>query len=210
MNFKSEGVVLARKNFQEADRLVTFYTKDFGKITCIAKGVKKPTSRKSGHIELATHCTLFIAKGKNLDILTEVETKRAYGLENLAGQKTLEVYQLLELIDHLTPVGQKNREVFSLLVDFLDCVKAQNNYNLLIAAFKIKLLSTLGFFSATNIKNSASQQLIAGFESKSLKELEESLKENNTYLKLLAFLDSIIEKITDRKLKTNRFIHAQI
>ncbi len=210
MNLKSEGVVLARKNFQEADRLVTFYTKDFGKITCIAKGVKKPTSRKSGHIELATHCTIFVAKGKNLDILTEVETKRAYGLENLAGQRTLEVYQLLELIDHLTPVGQKNKEVFSLLIDFLDCVKNQNNHNLLIAAFKIKLLSMLGFFSAVNIKNSASQQLIASFESKSLKELEESLKENNTYLKLLAFLDSIIEKITDRKLKTNRFIHAQI
>lgn len=210
MNLKSEGVVLSRKNFQEADRLVTFYTKDFGKITCIAKGVKKPTSRKSGHLELATHCTIFVAKGKNLDILTEVETKRAYGLESLETQKTLEIYQLLELIDHLTPVGQKNKEVFLLLVSFLNCVKGQNNYNLLISAFKIKLLSMLGFFSAANIKNSSSQQLIKSFESKSLEELEDSLQKGNTYLKLLSFLDSMIEKITERKLKTNRFIHAQI
>ena len=210
MNFKSEGIVLSRKSFQEADRLVSFYTRDYGKITCIAKGVKRPKSRKAGHLELATYCTIFVVKGKNMDILTEVETKKAFGLENLPSQKTNEIYHLLELIDNLTPTNQKNKEVFDLLVSFLKVIKENNNYELLLVAFKIKLLSMLGFFSSKNLKDSKSKDLLQNFETKDLQTLHKKFKTGYKYLKLLAFLDSIIEKITERKLKTSRFIHAQI
>lgn len=210
MNLKSEGIVLSRKSFQDADRLVTFYTRDFGKITVIAKGVKKPASRKAGHLELATYCTFYIAKGKNLDILTEVETKEAFGLENLSSRSTNEVYHLLELTNHLTVPNQKNKEVFDLLVDFLKVIGDEKNKNLTLVAFKIKLLSILGFFSTTNLKDSKSKNLLADFESQDLGQLKEKLGGDGKYLKLLVFLDSIIERITERKLKTNRFINAQI
>lgn len=210
MNLKSEAVVLSRKSFQDADRLVTFYTKDLGKITCIAKGVKRPTSRKSGHLEPATHCTIFVAKGKNLDILTEVETQRAYGLEHLSQRTANEAYHLLELVDHLTVQNQKNKEVFELLLAFLRSIGANKNKNALIAAFKIKLLSSLGFFSSVNLKNSQSKKLLQSFETFDIEEIETTLGNGQGYLKLLTFLDSIIEKITERKLKTSRFVNAQI
>jgi len=210
MNFKSDGIVLSRKSFQEADRLVTFYTRDYGKITCIAKGVKKPKSRKAGHLEPATYCTLYVAKGKNLDILTEVETKKAFGLESLPEEKTNRIYHLLELVDHLTPHNQKNVDVFNLLVSFLKTLKENNNDELLLAAFKIKLLSLLGFFSSKNLKDSKSKELLFTFESQSIFTLQKQFNHDSKYLKLLSFLDSIIEKITERKLKTSRFIHAQI
>lgn len=210
MNFRSEGIVLNRRNFQDADRLITFYTKDFGKITCIAKGVKRPTSRKSGHLEPATHCTIYVAKGKNLDILTEVETKKAYGLENMSQDKGNEAYHLLELVDHLTAQNQKNKEVFDLLVTFLEDISQKKDKNILIAAFKVKLLSKLGFFSYANLKDSQFKKLLEILEESNMEEIESALGSSQSYLKLLRFLDSIIEKITERKLKTSRFIHAQI
>lgn len=210
MNFRSEGIVIGRKSLNDADRLLTLYTKEFGKITCIAKGVKKLKSRKSGHLELGTYCIFYVARGKSLDIITEVETKKAFGMENLPNGKSNDIYHLLELIDHLTVQNQKNHEVYELLVDYLTHIKTTQNSKILLAAFKIKLLSALGFFSSKNLKESKSKELLYKFETENLNHLENRYKEQTNYLKLLTFLDSIIEKITERKLKTSRFINAQI
>ena len=49
--FRSEAIVLRRTDFGEADRLLTLYSRDFGKIKAIAKGARKPQSRKTGHVE---------------------------------------------------------------------------------------------------------------------------------------------------------------
>lgn len=208
---KTEAIILSRKNFQEADRLLTIYTKDFGKISCVAKGVRKPTSRKSGHLENGSWCEVFIAKGKNLDILTEVELKKAFGFDNLKGEKTNEIYHFLELVDSLTPHNQKNPEIFFLLVKFLEKIKSSQNFNLISTVFKLKLLSALGFFSSDNLKLSNSKKLLGKLENGDLGKLQDELIiSDEGYLKLSAFLDSIIESVTERKLKTNRFIHAQI
>jgi DNA repair protein RecO (recombination protein O) len=49
---RAEAVVLRRIDFGEADRLLTLYTREFGKLKAIAKGARKPQSRKTGHVEL--------------------------------------------------------------------------------------------------------------------------------------------------------------
>ena len=50
--FRSEAIVLKRTDFGEADRLLTLYSREKGKIKAIAKGARKPQSRKTGHVEL--------------------------------------------------------------------------------------------------------------------------------------------------------------
>ena len=57
--YKTEGIILKRINFGEADRILTSYTKHFGKISLLAKGVRKITSRKGGNIELFNQTVLF-------------------------------------------------------------------------------------------------------------------------------------------------------
>ena len=52
--FRTEAIVLRRRDFGEADRLLTLYTPERGKISALAKGARKPTSRKAGHVELYT------------------------------------------------------------------------------------------------------------------------------------------------------------
>src|SRR3990167_11066899 len=108
MYFRTEGVVLRRKNFGEADRIVTFYTRDYGKVTALAKGVRRPSSKKAGHIELGNWCKVFVARGKNLDLLTEVEAKYAFGIDEFTETKANRIYHILELVDALTPEHQKN------------------------------------------------------------------------------------------------------
>ena len=207
----TEGIILSRKSFGEADRLLTIYTKDYGKITCIGKGVKRPKSRKSGHVEIASWCKIFVAKGKSLDILTEVELKKSFGHDNLSTAKANKIYHILELVDCLTPHNQKNAQVFYLLLSFLKKIGMDENFNLLSSAFKLKLLSTLGFFSSGNLKHSNAKVLLEKFENNNFEDLKENLNINDQgYLKLLAFLDSIIEDVTEHKLKTNKFLNASI
>ena len=76
--YRTEAIILRRQDFGEADRLLTLYTPGLGKRRVLAKGVRKPTSRKAGHVELFTHSRLLIAKGKSLDIVTQAETTNSF------------------------------------------------------------------------------------------------------------------------------------
>jgi DNA repair protein RecO (recombination protein O) len=210
MYIRTDCVVLSHKNFNEADRILTLYTKDFGKMSCLAKGVRRLTSRKAGHVEPGNWCKVFIAKGKNLDLLTEAELKKAFGAREPTPTKAGNIFHLLELVSELTEINQKNSEVFSLLVDFLDKTDRGEDFNLVSAAFKIKLLSALGFFSVRSFQSSVTRDLIKFFEEEDYARLKQKLViSENSYLKLLSFLDSIIESLTERKLKTARFVNGK-
>jgi len=208
-NLRTEGVVLSQKNFAEADRLLTIYTRDFGKLHALAKGVRRPKSKKAGHTQLGNWCKMLIVRGKSLDLITEIETKRAFGFENLSVQKAVEIYHFLELVNLLTAQNQKNIQIFSLLVNFLKKLDGGYDYKLLSAVFKIKLISNLGFFSAENLKDSNLKVFLKFCEEKDFDSITTKidLSEKN-HLKLSLFLDSMIENAAERKLKTSRFLNG--
>lgn len=207
MYFATEGVILFRRNFGEADRLLTIYTKDHGKITAIAKGVRRPRSKKAGHLELGNWCKVFVARGKNIDLLTEVEAKRAFGIAEFGEVKANKIYHLLEIVDILTPHNQKNLRIFSLLVSFLKKASSGEDFNLVSSAFKTKLLSSLGFFSSHNLKDSKAKYILAILENEDFFLAQTKINiTDSSYLKLLSFLDSMIESVAGQKLKTARFL----
>ena len=146
--YKTEGIILKRTNFGEADKILTIYTRHFGKIKVLAKGVRKTTSRKSGHLELFNWAQIYLAKGRNLDIITEAETVRSFRgwRKNLA--KVGLAYYFCELVERLTAENVKNQEIFNLLCGGLlglgrarasDLAQASQN-------FAQKLLEETGFW----------------------------------------------------------------
>jgi DNA repair protein RecO len=209
MYLKSEGVILSRKNFGEADRIVTIFTRDYGKITVLAKGVRRPRSKKAGHLELGNWCRIFVAKGKNLDLLTEIELKTAFGINEFSENKANKIYHFLEIVKNITPDGQRNQSTFVLLVHFLKQITKGEDFNLVSTTFKIKLLNSLGFFSTEQLKNSKTKRILSIIEADSYDEIKSKIKlTDSSYLKVLAFLDSMIEDLTEQKLKTNKFVHS--
>lgn len=207
MYLRTEGVILKRKNFGEADRIVTIYTKDNGKVSALAKGVRRPRSKKAGHLELGNWCKVFIARGKNLDLLTEVEFKKAFGIQEFTEQKANRIYHILELVDCLTPEHQKNLEVFILLVQFLKKCANKEDFSFLSSVFKVKLMAALGFFSAKGITTSTTQKFLESLEFDDYEKIKSRFRLSaKSNLKLLIFLDSMIENVTNSKLKTTRFL----
>jgi len=58
--YKTEAIVLKRVNVGEADKILTLYTPNPGKLSAIAKGVRRPKSKLGGHLELLTHSSLML------------------------------------------------------------------------------------------------------------------------------------------------------
>ena len=69
--YRTEAIILRRADLGEADRLLTIFTPGRGKLRVVAKGARKPTSRKSGHVELFTRSNLLIARARELDIVSQ-------------------------------------------------------------------------------------------------------------------------------------------
>ncbi len=148
-----EGIVLKRRNAGEADRILTVFTKQLGKIRIIAKGVRKITSRRAPHVEVGNHLILTIHKGKTMDILTEVAPLHAYDGVRHELSRIGAVYYLLELIDALLPEEQPHEEVFTLLSDGLGALENVDLSRVVVLRdrFATALLKLLGYWEANKM-----------------------------------------------------------
>jgi hypothetical protein len=118
-NFRTEGIVIKRKNYGEADRIITILTRDYGKLAVKASGVRKITSRRSSHIELLNHVSLGLYKGSTFPVLTEAKMVDDFSAVKNDFTKVGLAYHLCELVDGLCPDEQENSNVFYLLRNFL-------------------------------------------------------------------------------------------
>ena len=113
--YRTEAIVLRRTDFGEADRLLTVFTPGRGKLRLVAKGARKPSSRKSGHVELFSHGQFMVAVGRELDIVTQAETLEPYLAlrENLL--RTTYGYYIAELADGFAAERDENYPLFALI-----------------------------------------------------------------------------------------------
>lgn len=143
-SYKTEVIVLKRIHFGEADRILTLLTKEFGKIKVLAKGIRKTSSRKAGHLELLNRAKLVLAEGRNFDIITEAET-----LENFSNLReklhlTAAGYFLAETGDALLHESEKNEKIFDLFWETLRHLN-QVERDSVLAYFSLKMLDILGY-----------------------------------------------------------------
>lgn len=138
------GFVLRRVNLGEADRFVTLYTKDNGKVEVLAKGVRKITSRRSSHIEPLNLIRFHSVKTSKNFILTEVELLDSFQSRKADLQQCEIAFFVCEVIDKLCPVGQSNRDVFQLLSDFL---RSGRHDEFSLMEFETIALTHLGYWN---------------------------------------------------------------
>lgn len=148
-SYTTEGIVIKRLNFGEADRLITLFTKDHGKITTLAKGIRKPVSKRAGSVEVFNHIKASVIKGKsNLDILAETQTLNSFSTwRKHLGRITL-AYQICEIVDKLTPDHQPNPEVFEILKNSLSQIGTLKlDWKVKTEKWSIDVMRELGFWS---------------------------------------------------------------
>lgn len=144
--YSSEGIILSRKNYGEADRILTVITNNHGKKTLLAKGIRKIKSRKRGHLEIFSKFKFSASSGKGFDILTEAELVDNFiNIRNDLNRVTL-AYYFCEVINKITRDDEKMPSVFSLLSLVLHELESAKNLKALRKTFIKNLLIDLGYW----------------------------------------------------------------
>jgi DNA repair protein RecO (recombination protein O) len=178
--YTTEGIILKRRAIGEADRTLTIFTKHYGKIRVLARGVRKVSSRRAPHVEVFNRVIATLHKGNGMDTLTEVSPVSSYEAIRSDLHRVGAAYYLCELIDGLLPAEQVHEDVFLLLSHALTALSTVKNERIevLRERFASALLQTLGFLERGKKPPTGS-------------------------------LDSYVEQLLERKLKTVR-ISAQM
>ncbi len=143
--YHTEGVILRRLDFGEADRIVVVFTPGRGRVETIAKGVRRITSRRAGHLEPLTRARLLLAQGRQLDVITQAEALDLF--PNLRSDlvRTAAGFYLAELVDRFTEPQQPNPGLYRHLVEGLKLLDLGQDPDLVRRYFELRLLDAVGF-----------------------------------------------------------------
>lgn len=142
--YKTEGVILRRRNLGEADTIFTVFSPTVGKFEAIAKGVRKVRSHMRGHLEPLTRSGLMLARGRSLDVFTQAETIDPYRrLHEDLDRSALGMY-CCELIDRFGSENIAQEAVYLLLIDALAALDGGAPAHV-TRYFEVRLLELTGY-----------------------------------------------------------------
>lgn len=143
--YQTTGIVIGRTNFGEADRIIRFITPSHGKLSAVAKGVRKIKSRSAGHLELFGEVGLMLATGRNLDVITSArlswyphQLTTDYARLGLA-------YAFASMTDRIAQEHEPQPALYAHLSEGLRTIDKGASGPLVELWFKLRLLQLAGY-----------------------------------------------------------------
>ena len=145
-SFRASALVVRHSDWGEADRLLTLYTREQGMVRALAKGARKITSRKAGHLQPFTYITVQLARGRDLLIITQVETVNAFlPLHDDLVKTGYAAYEVELLFRFSYEEEGGNPTLFKLLVETLEHIEKEDDAWLSVRYYEMRLLDSVGF-----------------------------------------------------------------
>ncbi|MBI5947027.1 MAG: DNA repair protein RecO [Chloroflexi bacterium] len=142
--YKTEGVILKRRNIGEADTIFTVLSEREGKFDAVARGVRKARSRMRGHLEPLTRSRLMLAQGRSLDVFTQAETVDPYRNVREDLERTAVALSCVELVDRFTIEHAEAGAIYHLLVALLEALD-EGLQATVSRHFELDLLAAAGY-----------------------------------------------------------------
>jgi DNA repair protein RecO (recombination protein O) len=143
--YKTTAVVLRQRKLGEAGKILTLFTPNLGKLDAVAKGVRRPKSKLAGHVEPLTYTTFLLAKGRDLDIVTQAQALEAFLPLREDLERTGRALYVAELVDRFTPDRQESYPIFRLLLETLQRLATSDRLDIALRFFEMRLLDCLGY-----------------------------------------------------------------
>ncbi len=143
--YKTPAVVLRRLDFGETGKQLIIYTPRYGKLSVIAKGVKRATSKLAGHLEPLALSHVVAARGRNLDTITQADTVESFIRARSEPDRLFHALLVAELLDKLTVERDPNPVLWLLFVDTLRRVDSGDDTWRATVYFWLRLLSESGY-----------------------------------------------------------------
>lgn len=194
------AVVLKRTNYKEADKILTVYTKDLGKISCIAKGIRKISSKKLGALEPFCLTKIHIVESYGYYIVTQTNIIKSFiNIKSNYESITNGLY-MLEIFDKIVPLESPNLTLFNFLSKSLYFYDLKPSLTI-INGYNIKLLRLLGFYSEDIFVTQSQQELAKQLEKSKFEEILK-LPDNQINFSIQAILRNYTEEVAESKIRS--------
>lgn len=154
--------MIRQRDLGEADRIVTLFTQERGKLSAVAKGVKRPRSKLASALQLFVRARIQLAAGRSLEVVTQVDPVALhYHLRDDVNRYAHACY-VAELVDVLTEEGAPDGALFQLVAATLDGLDGGADPATLVRGFELKLLGRLGYGPELETCVSCDAKVMAG------------------------------------------------
>ena len=146
---KAEAIVIRQADFSESSRVVTFFSKEFGKISCLAKGAKRLKGPFDAALDLLSACrVVFIHKSSGaLSLLTQAELIRRFAPAPGQLMPLYGGYYLADLLNRFTEEFDPNLALFEASESALrQLSEAECDFAAVVLLFEVQLLKVTGHF----------------------------------------------------------------
>jgi DNA repair protein RecO (recombination protein O) len=143
--YRANAIVLRRINLGETDRILTLYSREHGRLSAVAKGSRKPVSRLAAATELLTYGRYLLATGRNLDVLTQSETKESF--QDIRGDIHRIAYAtyIVELVNETVEDRDPNPDLFDTILSSLYLMEGGVDPEIVARHFELQVMTMSGY-----------------------------------------------------------------
>jgi DNA repair protein RecO (recombination protein O) len=146
--YKTSAIILRTYDFKDYDKVVVLYSREYGLVRAIAKGVKRPKSKLGGRLEPLIASDLILYEGKNLDIITQCSTTDYFkNLRTDLKKITFAMYYSELITAFGIEEDPQSEEVYNFLYDSIKKLEIamDNELEHLLVAFQHKIMVMSGY-----------------------------------------------------------------
>lgn len=160
---KSEAIVIKHINFEDADKLVFFFTRRYGKMKAVARGGRRPRSRLGSSTEIFTYSDLVFYQKSDDEIVTISQCDIKEPFYQLREDLTKMAYgaYAAELVGEMMGENEANVGLFVLLLSFLSGLRDERDLVSLLRAFEVRFLTMVGYMPEVRKCISCGEELSA-------------------------------------------------
>jgi DNA repair protein RecO (recombination protein O) len=144
---KTEAIVLNRRNFRETSLIADFYTRDFGKISGLLKGMRADPRKFASSVEIfsCNEVIFYEKRTSTLNLVSQCDIRDNFDHIRRDIFKVGIASFMMELINAVMQPEDKNEDIFNLSLDCLSELKLNPHSHKIVTIFKIKMLALSGF-----------------------------------------------------------------
>jgi DNA repair protein RecO (recombination protein O) len=144
---KTEAIVLRKRDFRETSLIVDFFSREFGRISGLLKGIRQEPAKFSSSLELFSLNEIIFYRKRNsgLHLVSQCDLKENFTNIRQNVLKTSLASVIVELVLAVMPQEDANGDVFNLITCCLSELANSNSPEKIVTIFKIKMLSLSGF-----------------------------------------------------------------
>lgn len=147
MILKTEAIVLKNFDFRETSKIAVFFTKEYGKVKGVLKGIRKDHRKFGSNADKfsVNDIVYYQYRNSDLHLISQCDLKAFFFPIRKDIKRAMAASYVLELVDAIMPPEEENRQVYQMMMDYFTSLQDAVDIDKLVHIFQVKILLLSGF-----------------------------------------------------------------